>query len=224
MGKLTVNTGTKADIGPYKQEPSHYTECALGMKLRNEFPQTTWPFPKVGIKRFKDVQVGDHLYSVSVGKIIEYIVTDISEENVEVVDSGKWGQYKASHVCNRVMVTYTYKSIKGGKTNTLSLFKEQERDTWNGFDRTRDGRPSKIEDRQMYPNIIECATDKKIFSSQEACMWYLHNLYEERIFKVEQMMEKVSEELKYANEYTPTLESWGWKKPKMHYELIENNI
>ena len=203
-------------LDTYDQKPTCYTDDILYKTLHEQHPDVlSAEGLTIDIKRFKDVQVGDTLYSVNVDKLIEYKVLDITKQQVNVK------LYEESYDYNRMygmktIVTYTYKSLKGGKTMQFHLFEEEAcAKNYTGFDRWSFGYDPKVGE-QLFPNTLETGTINKIFSCKEGARFYLQELYESRMLNANEFRKKMNLELAYANEYVPVLEKLGWKPKELN--------
>lgn len=205
---LVIDNGV-VDIHAYDQHPTSYTDDILGNALNEQHPGfRNVDGLQIDIKRFRDVQVGDTLYSINVDKLIEYKVLDIKREEVEVIRY--YGPHDNKRYGKRMIVTYTYKAVKGGKVMQFSLFDEIiNKNFWTGFDRWVFGL-SPNDDNQLFPNTLETGTCNKVFSCKEGARFYLQRLYENRMYTVRELKQKMDIELGYANEYLPVLEKLGW--------------
>ena len=203
------------NLDTYDQKPTCYTDDILCKALHEQHPGF-WSAEglTIDIKRFKDVHVGDTLYSVNVDKLIEYKVLDITKQQVNV-KLYEEGRYYNREYGMKTLVTYTYKSVKGGKTMQFHLFEEEEcPKNYTGFDRWTFGYDPKV-DEQLFPNTLETGTINKVFSCKEGARFYLQELYESRMRTANEFREKMDLELAYANEYVPVLEKLGWKPKEL---------
>lgn len=206
----------------YDQGACYYSMQAYYKKLR-ELKESGYNVaeetPKVEFKTWNDVKEGDTVYSVSVGKLIEYEVTKVEVRNVEVMEY-KYGSYTKKGKHNMLFITYRPKTKT--KTSVLILYKQDAlSDSWCGLSKGEDWYPIFSKTPMLYPSSAECAAMKQMFAGKDACMYYLQALYEERMNDVREARREINKKLRYANEYTPVLEEWGWKKPEENEEIKE---
>ena len=218
MREINLNDEYK---GFDEQKPAVYSENALS-GLYKLYGLTYKDGRKINTTRFKDLNVGDKLYSTDNKKLIEYTIVDITEEQVHFYYKSDYIRYRGNEPEYGIytIVRYTYKNSQGRK-NSFEMFKDELRnDRWDGLAPEYRGFPSLDDiarmkkegwDHMLYPNDCEVATNKKIFASKEAVLGYLYDLRNDRMYDVRELQKEIDLKLSYANEYVPLMRELGWK-------------